>query len=65
MTVLKDEIKKCPFCGSKADVKLYGYRSIGVCSYCVQCVRCYAQSDTYEHRDDAVIAWNRRFSSHV
>ena len=58
-----DELKPCPFCGGKAELRHFA--GINVTSY-VRCMDCKAQ--TFEFRisteqssdEEAIEAWNRR-----
>ena len=69
-----EELKKCPFCGGKANVKMEHKHSIGWTIWCA-CNECHAKTSGYcpdlskEHRaldniDNckklAIKAWNRR-----
>lgn len=69
-----EELKKCPFCGGKATLKMENKRDIGWTIWCT-CNKCNAETSGYcpdlskEHRalddiDDckklAIKAWNRR-----
>ena len=63
------ELKPCPFCGSKADVKsttpitherqeYYGYGG-----YFVMCRGCFTSGNNYPTEQEAREAWNRRVAS--
>lgn len=69
-----EELKKCPFCGGEASVKMEHKHSIGWTIWCT-CNKCHAETSGYcpdlskEHRaldniDDckklAIKEWNRR-----
>ena len=51
------ELKPCPFCGSK-NIRLWGEKDKG--TPWVQCNNCLASTGTYEKREQAIGAWNRR-----
>lgn len=60
------ELKPCPFCGSKVDAPYYydpydGYQGQGLGQYVIRCSRCLARvkQDT---KEEAIEAWNRRFT---
>jgi Lar family restriction alleviation protein len=48
------ELKKCPFCGSKADMA--GTQD----TYLIVCCSCGSGSNAYDTEKDAVDAWNKR-----
>jgi Lar family restriction alleviation protein len=50
---MKIELKPCPFCGGKAEMK-------GVVVAYVKCSNCKAETGCYEKEDEAAGAWNRR-----
>lgn len=50
-----DELKTCPFCGSKAEIYQH-YDSL----WTVECVVCFAATWPRKNKEDAVEAWNRR-----
>ena len=63
---MTDELKPCPFCGGKAEVrsvtpvhdpniKTYGYGG-----YFVMCVDCLTTSNNYNTAEKAAEMWNRR-----
>ena len=50
-----DELKSCPFCGGKAEIREtmhYGFF--------VMCKRCLTSSDNYKDEDFAIQHWNSR-----
>ena len=51
----EDKPIPCPFCGGEADVTLLGGHG-----FSVRCYECLAETDTYETREEAIAAWNRR-----
>ena len=66
MNEVSEELKSCPFCGSKASVRQvtpvainnavkYGYGG-----YFVMCNKCLTSGNNYPTRRDAQEAWNRR-----
>ena len=46
-----DELKPCPFCGS---------RDVAPTGRCIECYRCHSTGPEREFRGDAIAAWNRR-----
>ena len=67
------ELKPCPFCGGKAEVRTKYIeketKDVPVSSY-VRCTRCFAHSDEFLYKnteftlidpaEEAIKAWNRR-----
>lgn len=51
------DMKPCPMCGGKAHLYKVDYHG-----YKVVCVQCLIQTGKYEHPDNAVARWNRRFN---
>ena len=53
-----DELKPCPFCGSKAEIYQHGddYDS----PWAVECVACFATLWPRKNKEDAIKEWNRR-----
>jgi Lar family restriction alleviation protein len=49
-------LKKCPFCGSDAEV----YEFTIVKEYTVRCSKCPASMEDFNTPDDAVRVWNTR-----
>ncbi|MBQ6664142.1 MAG: Lar family restriction alleviation protein [Synergistaceae bacterium] len=56
MIAMAEYLKPCPFCGSRA----VGLVDDNYSNYWVQCSHCFAQTDAYFNRHDAVDAWNNR-----
>lgn len=70
---MSEELKRCPFCGGKAEVRTKYIeketKDVPVSSY-VRCTRCFAQSDEFLYKntefilidpaEEAIKAWNRR-----
>ena len=56
---MTDNLKPCPFCANRA-VRLV---DDGYSNYWVQCSNCFAQSDAFLTRYEAVRAWNNRADS--
>lgn len=52
-----DAIKPCPFCGSG---EVVATEERGYNSHIVMCNECLCRTDTYESKEDAIEAWNRR-----
>lgn len=54
------ELKRCPFCGGRAEFRSL-HRHDGFAYDCfVMCTRCAATGNNYMHADDAAKAWNER-----
>lgn len=55
-----EELKRCPFCGKKADV--IALRGYGRPDYYVSCQgrNCVEQKGFYASKANAIKAWNRR-----
>ena len=47
------ELKKCPFCGGEAEIA--GYKI-----FWVICKECTAETKSFDTREEAIEAWNRR-----
>ncbi len=58
MNKLPKELKPCPFCGGR-DLTIIDYIGIGGAIY-VLCHSCGSSSGTYNTRNEAITAWNRR-----
>lgn len=56
-----EELKKCPFCGGKADLVDYGLTGM---MKAVQCSECGARTRAFDPKvkrgENAIDAWNRR-----
>lgn len=52
-----EELKRCPFCGGKAET--VGGKTEEEVAW-VYCKQCYAESGTYKTKALAIQAWNRR-----
>lgn len=50
----KEEILKCPFCGSKADINTVGNK------YFVRCHDCLIETPLCSSSEEVIAAWNRR-----
>ncbi len=50
-------IKSCPFCGSG---EVVATEERGYNSHIVMCNECLCRTDTYDSKEDAIEAWNRR-----
>lgn len=61
---MPNELKPCPFCGSKAHIYQKGvkneYWHDFNYKYIAMCNKCKAHVGEYLHRDTAIKAWNRR-----
>lgn len=57
---MEEELKPCPFCGSK-DLKISVYNNKGGTVYQVYCYRCGANGPDYgDNKQWAINAWNKR-----
>ena len=56
---MKQELKKCPFCGGKAEVDAIEVLR-GAYMRAVTCTVCTAQSGWFDTEKEAVKKWNRR-----
>ena len=50
----EDTLKPCPFCGAEAE--MHGGRE---CCW-IFCNGCHATTTNFEHKKDAIAAWNHR-----
>jgi Lar family restriction alleviation protein len=50
------KIKRCPFCGGKAEV----FINNSIYAYSILCTECYAESCRKHNEEDALILWNSR-----
>lgn len=48
-----EDLKKCPFCGGKAEI-------VGYKIFWVICKECTAETKSFDTREEAIDAWNRR-----
>lgn len=56
----QEELKPCPFCGSK-DLKIRVYHNVSGAVYLVHCYRCGANGPDYcDNKHSAINAWNKR-----
>ena len=55
-----EKLKSCPFCGGEA--KLYS-RAIDwlLSEHLVRCKKCHCITDTYDTKEEATEAWNKRY----
>ena len=53
----KEILKACPFCGSG---EVVATEERGYNSHIVMCNECLCRTDTYDSKEDAIEAWNRR-----
>lgn len=51
-------LRKCPFCGGKAEIIDYQYDN-GI-AYAIQCTECESETDEYDNRVEAILKWNQR-----
>ena len=49
------ELKRCPFCGGKAELRVYSAEL-----QFVQCVDCLSSSTAFMTGNEAIDAWNKR-----
>ncbi len=71
--MIMNELKHCPFCGGKAEIRTTYYeletKDVPISTY-VRCTRCFARTNEYLYKntdltginppEEAVKAWNRR-----
>lgn len=50
----------CPFCGGAARIESYQDYITDEISYTIQCNNCGSETDEFEERLDAIMAWNTR-----
>ena len=66
MNEVSEELKSCPFCGSKASVRQVAPVAInnavkyGYGGYFVMCNKCLTSGNNYPTEMKAIEAWNRR-----
>jgi Lar family restriction alleviation protein len=48
-----EELKKCPFCGGEAKI-------VGYSLFWIVCKECFAETDAFDTKIEAIKAWNRR-----
>ncbi len=56
------KLDPCPFCNGKAEIDNNRTENDTQNWWYVFCLRCFAQTDQYCLLDDAVEAWNKRYS---
>lgn len=54
-----EELKPCPFCGSKAKLRKEGHREYAP-TYSVECTKCLAKTFSIMVKQDAIEHWNGR-----
>ena len=54
---MTEELKPCPFCGGEAEVRMFTATLIFV-----QCKNCLAGSTAFSTDEEAVTAWNKRWT---
>ena len=54
---MNEKLKPCPFCGGEAELRIYSAEL-----QFVQCVSCLASSTAFHTGDEAVTAWNKRWT---
>lgn len=54
---MSEELKSCPFCGSKAELLIVPGK---MTKWIVRCTKCYTNNGTFASDHDAREAWNRR-----
>lgn len=52
---MRDELKRCPFCGGEAEVDGFPLRY-------VRCKECGAETGAFDSEEEAIKAWNKRVS---
>ncbi|MBQ4430118.1 MAG: Lar family restriction alleviation protein, partial [Synergistaceae bacterium] len=61
---MSKELKACPFCGGKAEIRhvkaFYDNKSGKHLGYFVLCPKCLTSSDNYSSEDNAANHWNKR-----
>lgn len=60
---MKEALKKCPFCGSSAELRSDGYFSYVKCKKCGATSEFVKVSHEYCSNEKAVFNWNRRWYS--
>ncbi len=53
---MSEELKPCPFCGGKAELRRYGDSAY----YYIECTQCEVGAYFYNTDNDAIAAWNMR-----
>ena len=57
--MLNTELKPCPFCGGKAELRRLSVQ--GRWSRYVRCPQCWASTDLRDDDEAAAACWNRRY----
>lgn len=56
---MAEQLKPCPFCGSKAYVRVVPYAQ-NKCNYAVHCEKCGVGFMLLPRKRDAIAVWNKR-----
>ncbi len=57
---MKEELKRCPFCGGKAEIREIATRTSSIGGFYVMCTKCKTSGDNYSKAETATRAWNIR-----
>lgn len=61
MKMVENDLKPCPFCGSKAKMYRYYHHAFSNrVQTIVECTKCRCNSGDWGRVDEAIKAWNRR-----
>lgn len=64
---MPNNLKPCPFCGSKANlkkVKSSRMRFLAITGFHIECSLCKARTEISLNKDDVITSWNRRVDEH-
>ena len=54
------ELKKCPFCGGEAEIRITEWDNSSKTHYSVMCQKCESETTLYKTEAEAIAAWNKR-----